>query len=393
MISVEQALEIVHNSVVTTSATETISVVNALGCTLSEAVVSPISMPPFRQSAMDGYALNLTEGVQYTLIGEIKAGDPFHPILKKGDAVRIFTGAPVPDTANAIAVQEKASVTGDGLQLHYEVAPGSNIRDKGEQVTTGQIALQKGALLTPAAIGFITTLGVTELCVFRKPSIAIVSTGNELVAPGSELKYGQIYESNTSMLASALHGLGYLNLNCEQVNDHYGETLTVLRKMIDLHDLVLISGGISVGEYDFVGKALNELGVEELFYKVRQKPGKPLYFGRKDQKLVFALPGNPAASLSCFYVYALPALRRLSGNRDCGLPRTTVRSVTAFQNNADRAQFLKAYYKDGTVTILDGQSSSTLHTFALANALVYLPEHKRQIEVNDEVEIILLPTF
>jgi molybdopterin molybdotransferase len=155
--------------------------------------------------------------------------------------------------------------------------------------------------------------------------------------------------------------------------------------------MVIVSGGISVGDYDFVGKALKELHIEQLFYQVNQKPGKPLYFGKKDDKIIFALPGNPAAALSCFYVYIYPALQNMSGASNTSLQRTTAVSMTNYNIKGDRSQFLKAKYNNGNVEILDGQNSSMLHTFALANALVHVKGNSESIKINDVVDVILLP--
>jgi len=390
MISVEQAITIVENNTTATQHFETKKVVEAVGNTLFENIKSPIDMPPFRQSAMDGYALSLNENGTYTIIGEVKAGDGHHPALKKGEAVRIFTGAPVPDTANAVVMQEKTSVENNVLKIESPVLKNENIRPLGEQILKGQIALYKGTRLTPAGIAFLTTIGITEVKVYQKPKIAVVVTGNELVAPGQDLAYGQIYESNAVMLSASLHALGFNNVSTQNVSDDYKNTLDTLNEAINNSDVVLVSGGISVGDYDFVGKALEELGVEQLFYKVNQKPGKPLFFGKKEHKMVFALPGNPASALSCFYVYVYRALQKMCGNLNFSLHRTTAISESSYIKKGDRAQFLKAIYSNGKVQILKGQNSSMLHTFALANAMVYLAETANSIKVNDTVEVLLL---
>jgi molybdopterin molybdotransferase len=164
-----------------------------------------------------------------------------------------------------------------------------------------------------------------------------------------------------------------------------------LQNVIKEHDLVIISGGISVGDYDFVGKALTELKVEEVFYKVDQKPGKPLFFGKTDSTLLFALPGNPAAALTCFYIYVYVALQRLIGLKGDGLLNVSAKSASNFVKNGDRPQFLKAIYDHGEVTILEGQSSAMLQTFAISNALVKMAGDVEQIHINDKVEVILLP--
>jgi molybdopterin molybdotransferase len=391
MISVEQATQIISENSQQTDKSIDINLIDALSFVLFQDVLSTINMPPFRQSAMDGYAINLYDAKTYTLIGEVKAGDGHQLHLKPGDAVRIFTGAPVPDSANAVVMQEKISSQNHTLIIDSNITINENIRPLGEQVLEGQVALKKGVKLTAAAIAYLTTLGITQVKVYKKPSIAIVVTGNELVQAGQPLQYGQIYESNAIMLISALKQAGYTDVSTYSVSDHYEKTLQVLKEVIHENDIVLVSGGISVGDYDFVGKALKELGVVEHFYKVNQKPGKPLFFGKKDDKIIFALPGNPAASLSCFYIYVIAAIEKLSGNLNFKIKRVKAVSKSEFIKKGERAQFLKAIYKDGKVEILEGQNSSMLHTFALANALVYLADTDESVKINDEVEVILLP--
>jgi len=348
-------------------------------------------MPPFRQSAMDGYALNLQNSDTYSVIDEVKAGDSHQPILNNGEAVRIFTGAAVPNTANAVVMQEKVTVENGTLNLRKIVLSEENIRPMGEQIKKGSVALKVGTKLTPAAMGYLASLGITEVEVYKKPTIAIVVTGNELTEPGNPLEYGKIYESNSIMLASALASLNYTDVSIHKVEDDYVNTRNLLNTIINENDLVLITGGISVGDYDFVGKALQELAVEEVFYKVKQKPGKPLFFGKKETTRVFALPGNPAAALSCFYIYTYPALQKMSGIKNYHLAKTTAKSASSFIKKGDRAQFLKALITNDRVEILEGQSSAMLQTFALANAFVYVSEEQSNIAIGDNVQVIHLP--
>lgn len=391
MFSIEQALTLIKKHSQPTRQTSITSLSEAMGHVLAENIISPISMPPFRQSAMDGYALNLHTSHVYALIDEVKAGDEKEPILKPGESVRIFTGARVPETANAVVMQERVSVSSKQLTVSSEILVNDNIRPAGEQVLKGAMALPKGTTLNAAAIGFLASLGIESLKVFNKPSIAIIITGNELVAPGQPLSPGKIYESNGVMLKVELQQLGFDSPTILKIKDDYKATVMALKEIISQNDIVMVSGGISVGDYDFVAGALQELQVEELFYKVHQKPGKPLYFGKKLDTLIFALPGNPAATLSCFYLYVLLALKIRSGETNFDLFRTKASTTTKFYNRAGRPQFLKAIYREGKVTILEGQNSSMLQTFALANALVYVPETTENINVNDLVEVILLP--
>ncbi|MCF7560171.1 molybdopterin molybdotransferase MoeA [Sabulilitoribacter multivorans] len=391
MISIKEAIQLVkiHTQPLLKEVTKPVE--KAGSYFLNDDVSSPINMPPFRQSAMDGYALNLHDELAYNLIGEVKAGDNHELVLKKGEAVRIFTGAPVPDSANAVMMQEKVKVNGNIIVIEHQLNQEHNIRPLGEQVKQGNLALKKGTKLTPAAIGYLSSLGITEVSVYKKPNIALVTTGNELIEGGQELTYGKIYESNSKMLLSALYSLKFYDVTIHKVEDDYRQTLSKLNEVIDTNDLVIITGGISVGDYDFVGKALKELEVEELFYKVKQKPGKPLFFGNKQHTSIFALPGNPAAALTCFYVYVFIALQSMMNQEVLELPRVMAKSVSNFNKNGDRPQFLKAIYNDDNVEILEGQNSSMQQTFAISNALVFAPEDVNEIIINDIVETILLP--
>ena len=391
MITVEEAFELVENNVIPTQISILCKTTNALGLVLAEDVSSPINMPPFRQSAMDGYALNIHHGSSYKIIDEVKAGDGHQPILKAGDAVRIFTGSAVPNTANTVVIQEKVTADKNQLQLNNPVKLKENIRSKGEQIKEGDIALKKGTKLTPAAIGFLLTLGIIEVTVFKKPKIGLVITGNELIKAGQPLSYGKIYESNSGMLYTGLLGLGYTDVTQYKVKDDYNSTVMILDKVISENDMILITGGISVGDYDFVGKALLELGTEQVFYKVKQKPGKPLFFGKRKNKPIFALPGNPASALSNFYVYVHPALEKLSGNLNFSINKGKAFLSDEYLKKGDRAQFLKAYHKNGEVSILEGQSSAMLHTFAIANAIVYIPGEVSKYSKGDLITVLHLP--
>ena len=391
MITVEEAFELLENNVIPTQISILCKTTNALGLVLAEDLSSPINMPPFRQSAMDGYALNIHNGSSYTIIDEVKAGDGHQPILKAGDAVRIFTGSAVPNTANTVVIQEKVTVDKNHLQLNNSVKIKENIRSKGEQIKDGDIALKKGTKLTPAAIGFLLTLGIIEVTVFKKPKIGLVITGNELIKAGQPLSYGKIYESNSGMLYTGLLGLGYTDVTQYKVKDDYNSTVMILDKVISENDMILITGGISVGDYDFVGKALLELGTEQVFYRVKQKPGKPLFFGKIKNKPIFALPGNPASALSNFYVYVHPALEKLSGNLNFSINKGKAFLSDEYLKKGDRAQFLKAYHKNGEVSILEGQSSAMLHTFAIANAIVYIPGEVSKYSKGDLITVLHLP--
>ncbi|MCW2119529.1 molybdopterin molybdotransferase MoeA [Flavobacterium sp. 7A] len=389
MITIQEAFSILKNNLPEPKL-EMLSLAKAKKHTLAEDLIAPICMPPFRQSAMDGFALGVHEGLVYEIIGEIKAGDDHQVVLKAGQAVKIFTGAPVPDSATAVMQIEKVRVSGATLTLEEQPKFQMNIRPIGEQNLKGDLALKKGTLLNAACIGFLAGLGFTEVLVYQKSKIGILVTGNELILPGLPLKHGKIYESNSIMLDIALQESFYENTTVYYVNDDFENTKNKIADALVENDVILISGGISVGDYDFVEKALETLKVKRLFYKVKQKPGKPLFAGKLKDKMIFALPGNPAASLTCFYVYVLPTLQMISGYT-IEYGQTVSKKLTHdFVVSNARNQFLKAHIIGDEVTVLTHQNSSMLNTFSTSNGLMYVEDGGYQLTKGDLVEVYVI---
>jgi molybdopterin molybdotransferase len=389
MISVQEAFSILEHNLSALHEVE-YPLFQARKHILAKSLFSPINMPPFRQSAMDGYALCLHDALVYEIIGEIKAGDSHVVELLPGQAVNIFTGAAVPDSAQAVIQIEKAAANGTQLLLDELVQPETNVRPIGEQISAGDLALEKGTLLNAAAIGFLAGLGFTKVSVYKKPRVGIVVTGNELSKPGTPLEFGKVYESNGIMLQSALMDAFYDAVTLYEVNDDFENTKNRLQEALTTNEVVLVSGGISVGDYDFVARALKELHVETLFYKVNQKPGKPLFAGKLNDKMVFALPGNPAACLTCFYVYVLPTLAILSG-AEANYEQAVLFPLTDdFEVKNTRCQFLKANISNGEAQILTHQNSSMLNSFSVANGLIYVPHGHYELKKGEKVKVYLL---
>ena len=422
MITVSQALQCVHEHVQVFDASEHIPVTQAIGRILAQDLVAPIPLPSFRQSAMDGYAVrfpadraggrepaspagrpafslrfresgnnNNNNNNIFTLIGEVKAGDAQNPSLLPGTAIRIFTGARVPDTADAVVIQELVEVKDQEIYIEKVPVVGQNIRAIGGQIQAGSSPLKKGHSLNPSSLGLLKSLGISTVLVTALPKVTVVVTGNELVKEGNPLADGQVYESNSAVLEAVLHQRGIHEVQIVYVEDHLEKTQEILENAITTSDLVLISGGISVGDYDFVGVALHNLEVETVFYKVLQKPGKPLFFGKQKDTYVFALPGNPASTLTCYYTYVHLALDILCGAQHQGLLRIQLPIKEEFTNTFGRALFLKARVDREGVAILDFQNSATMITFAEANALVYISETTTEVPQGTLVETILLP--
>jgi molybdopterin molybdotransferase len=310
--------------------------------------------------------------------------------ISRGKAIRIFTGAEIPSGADAVVMQEKVSVKGNEIEIHGNVSLGLNIRRKGSHIRKGEIALPKGSLITPASVGFLSSMGIRRISVFQKPSVTILITGNELQQPGTKLTRGKIFESNAVMLRSALEKAGVENIRILFIKDNEAKTIRSFRSALKNSDFILFSGGISVGEYDFVGSVMKKEKVRTVFYKVRQKPGKPVFFGTKNKTYVFALPGNPASALVCFYLYVLPAIKIYSGHTNCLSPQLQLPLTTSFQKKSGLTHFLKANTDHKTVTILDGQESHILKSFSEANCLVRLDEKTETINEGDLVSVSLI---
>lgn len=393
MISVEEAKKIIRENVIELQPLQ-LPLKDAVGLVLAEDVYATVYIPPFNQSSMDGYAFSF-KGWQLhhklEVAGEVPAGRNDMLTLAPNQAVRIFTGAPVPDSADTVVMQEKVKLEDGELLLEDEtIEKGTNIRAKGFEIKPGSRALVKGDHLSPAAIGFLAGIGVTDVRVFPKPSISIIVTGKELQQPGKPLQYGQVYESNSLTLLAALQGLHISEVRVLLVDDDLEKLNDTLQNELALSDVVLLSGGISVGDYDFVLEAATQCGVTKLFHRLRQRPGKPLYFGKKDHKMVFGLPGNPSSVLTCFYEYVLPALQQLSGSKK-ELPVLQVPLAKAINKAVGLTHFLKGFYNGEEATALDAQESYRLSSFAKANCLIKIGEEVTHCDEQELVEIHLLP--
>jgi len=387
MIEVKEALEIVAaNS--NAMPTQKIKVHKARGYVVAETIYSPISMPPFRQSAMDGYAFTHSIRHQYDIVGISQAGDHSNIKLKQNEAIRIFTGAYVPDDADTVVMQEHVMANTDSILIAQMPEKNTNVRPKREQIGKGDVVFEPNTLLTPAAIGFLACLGITEIEVYKKPKVGILVTGNELTEPGKKLKKGKIFESNSIMIQAALETIGIKKTKVYRVKDNLKATKNALKSILKKNDIVLISGGISVGDYDFVKEALLKNGVEELFYKINQRPGKPMFFGSKNETLVFALPGNPASSLTNFYIYVSPAVKNKMGFSEIHKPKIVRKLNSEIKNDTGKTLFLKAKYDETNVTILEGQSSAMLNSFAVANGLVIVGQDVENLKNGQLVTIL-----
>lgn len=354
----------------------------AKGFFLAKPIFSQLDVPSFDNSAMDGYAFSWEEGIsQLELVGEAAAGATKLPKLDKGQAIRIFTGAPMPSGADSVIMQEKVEQNGNSIHFNPEdVAQGNHVRYKGTQCRKGDVITEAGAKITPGLVSLLASVGVKEIPVYCAPKVAIIITGNEIQDLGNELQPGQIYNANGPALKSWLRKLQVDEIQAIKVPDQKKAVIKTLARALDQNDLIIFTGGISVGDYDFVKHAVEENQVKQLFYKLKQRPGKPLYAGLKDGKVVFALPGNPGSVLSCFLQYVKPVVQAWKRDEEAWNHFQELPLAHDFKKKIPLTQFLKARIQNGKVEVLQGQESFNLIAFGLADGFVEIPEELSFVE-------------
>lgn len=363
----------------------------ALGYVLAETLLAKIDTPPFDNSAMDGYAFSYAKWDQkstLTVIGEVQAGSENSLKINANEAIRIFTGAPVPADVDTVIMQEKVEQGGDQIKLlDAHLKQGSNVRLKGSQTQKGDVALQQGQIITPAGISYLAGMGFHKVKVYAKPKVSLIITGKELVKAGETLEEGKIYESNGLGLKAALNQFGIEPISLQMVDDVSEAIEKAIQSQLN-SDIIILTGGVSVGNYDLVPAALEKCGVKKIFHKVKQKPGKPFYFGATSNALIFALPGNPAAVMTCFYEYVMEAI-------DAFTQKSHLKSVSLpLENDYHKTQgltfFLKGKTSKNGVEILDSQLSYMLNSFAVADCLVTLEEDKTEYKKGDVVDVLMI---
>jgi molybdopterin molybdotransferase len=401
MISVEEALEILLSNLPALRI-ETVRFQAALGRVLAEDLVATCDIPPFHRSAMDGYAVLASDVVnvpiELEVAGESRAGGGMPGALKAGQAMAIMTGAPIPEGADAVLPVEQTQIAADcrkvtiltGVKTHENIAP------RGSEGQTGQVVLPCGHRVGPAEIAVMATFGHHRVKVYAKPSVAIFATGDELVEFDQSPRTDQIRNSNAYCLSSQLR---YMDLEADYlgiVRDDREELRSKMLAGLD-RDVLIITGGVSMGEYDFVRDVFDDLGLEILFSKVAIKPGKPTVFARKGDKLIFGLPGNPISALVTFECFVRPVLGRLCGMTSPELPRMKGELLGDMRQSPGRTAYLPAWvsWEAGgwKVEPLQWKSSADIIGFTRANATFIFPKNRDFLPRGETVEIMLLPDF
>lgn len=392
MITVEEAKRVILDSA-TLTATAAAPLAEAGGRYLAERVIAPYDHPLFDMSAVDGYALlHDTDVSEWRIVGSIQAGEALNADVRHGECVRIFTGAMIPAGADTVVMQEFVIRDGDRMTHNdTRLKRGANVRHRGEQVQAGDVLLETSMRLSPAGIGLLASAGVTHVHVHVTPRVNIVRTGGEFV-DGNSLIPGRIFSSNDVMLRSALRTIGIEPpAGTFTPKDDPLELRDALRTASDC-DVLLTTGGVSVGDHDLIRKALEGLGAEILFHGVKQKPGKPMLFARLGHTHVFALPGNPRAVLVAWYTYVAPFIRAIQGVSHPWLRSERLPLATSVRFNGERAEFRAAQVRDGMVHLLPDEGSHMLTSLTVADALAYFPYDPREAGVWTDVEVLYLPS-
>lgn len=396
-ISLEQALNILMDHV-THEKTERKTLEDCLGLVLSEDVYALLDMPPFSRSAQDGYALCSKDSIGATgenpvklkVTGKIYAGDHLDVQVRPGEAVRIMTGAMVPAGADCVLRQEDTDEGEDVVQIYKEVEPGCSICFKGEEYKKGHTLLHAGTKIDAAALAVASGNGIMELPVYRRVKAAVVSSGSEVVEPGTPLTPGKIYNTNTVYMKARLHQLGAQVMMSRTVGDELEIMEEALKEAANQAELVITTGGVSVGQKDLTEEALLSIGAEILFHGIAIKPGMPTLAAEKDGVLFIGLSGNPFSAAIPFEMFVREILSLKMGNPDLKLRRETLTAVTGFSKNSRRRRFLRGKAEGKEVWLPDQQANGQMRSMVGCNCLIEIPAGSGPVKAGDKVEVLWL---
>jgi molybdopterin molybdotransferase len=368
---------------------ETRPIDEALGLVLAEQVIASGDVPSCANSAMDGFAVQAGEaGRTLTVIGESRAGQPADVAVGAGEAIRISTGAVMPEGADAVAPIELADDQGESVRLLEEFESGRNVRLAGEDLRAGDAVLAPGRVLGPAGLGIAVAAGRAELQCVRRARVAVVATGDELREPGAELAPGELHNSNLTTLQALVRAGGGEVVLASHVGDDADATARCLAAALEQADVVVCSGGVSVGPHDHVKGALTELGVEQHFWRVALRPGRPTWFGSHGAKLVFGLPGNPVSAMVTFLLFVAPALRAIEGRPQ--QPTTSVKLGEPIARHSGRDECVRVRLEGGEAFATGPQGSHILSSMTLADALAVSPRGEGSLAAGSQIELLPL---
>lgn len=397
MISVDEARALILDNT-PVMATELVPLGSLASRVLAQPIGAPFDLPLFTASAVDGYAVRASDLAvspsELKLVGSVAAGESPATDLDEGQTIRIFTGSPIPPGADAVVMQEDVEASGDKVVFHGATRPGKHVRSRAEELQKGAKVFDPGVLVNPGVLGVLSTLGITEAHAYKQPRIGVIGTGNELVEPGTELRPGQIYESNARSISTALSLAGCAPGEVRSCGDHIETIEQAIRRSLASDDAVITCGGVSVGAHDLVREAAKRVGVQEVFWRVSMKPGKPFYFGLSENgQPFFGLPGNPVSALVTFFVLVRPALRKMAGldSVESEIPAVLGAPLVS---ELGRTEFVRASLtlvsNQLTATPTECQGSHMMTGLSLADGLIRVPAEAANLEAGELVLVIRL---
>ncbi|HPS56501.1 MAG TPA: molybdopterin molybdotransferase MoeA [Spirochaetota bacterium] len=402
MISVDDAQKIILNSIAVRKGTEKIRFSDSYGRIIAQDLISELNVPQIDNSAMDGYALisSDVEGaspekpVILEIKGEVQAGgNNVSQPVKSGSAIRIMTGAHLPHGADAVIPFEDTEECGDRVKIFTPVNKSDNVRFAGEDIAAGDTILVRGTYIDSSQIGLIASVNRTDVTVFNRPEVSIISTGDEIIEPGSADIYGKTVNSNAYVLMNEVKKTGGNPSYFGIVKDRFDEIRATVEKAL-AGDIVLCTGGVSMGRYDFIPDVLKSLGAEILVHKIAVKPGKPVLFSKVQDKLFFGLPGNPVSVMVSFIEFVRPAILKMAGAIQYEKPVVKAVLKETIRKQAGRRHFIRGIFTiaDGVfnVSTTGNQRSDIMHSMAAANCLIIIPENVETVEKNSIVNIQLI---
>jgi molybdopterin molybdotransferase len=377
---------------------ENVPLLEARGLALAEDVRARFDSPPFDNSAVDGYAVRSADaeaGGVFRVVDEAPAGRPASKSVGEGEAIKIFTGGVIPEGADAVVMVENTTGWGEEFELKKAASTGQNVRRSGEDVRGGDVILKVGTEVGPPEIALAATQGYGRLPIFRRPKVVILSTGTELVEPGArDLEPGEIYDSNSFAMISQAREIGAEARRISAASDDASVIRDAVREAFETADVVVTSGGVSVGEKDLVKGTMLELGVEQVFWGVKFKPGKPLFFGVRDDVRFFGLPGNPVSAMVCFELFVRPALMRMMGRKDRRRPHIEVYFEEDVKNRFGRMHAMRVSLtrteRGWLARSVGAQGSGLVSSLTRADALALIGPESEGARAGEPVEAIVL---
>lgn len=398
-VELEKAVELMTQTVEEVSEHDEIELIDACGRIIGEDIYAPMNNPPFDRSPLDGYALISEDSKGASkddhkileVVDVIYAGGFSDMVIKKGQAVRIMTGARIPKGADCVIRQEQTNYGEDTVEIYEELSQYDNYCFAGEDIKEGDLLIKKGELLTYVHIGVLSSMGITRIKVKSEPKIALLVTGDEVGIPGKALKEGKIYDSNLHLLYSRLNEFGIKPIVHEIIGDCGEKVGNRMREIIDNVDFIITTGGVSVGQKDILHDALPFIGAERVFWKVNLKPGTPAMYSLYKNKPILSISGNPFAALTNFELLGRPILAKLTGNKNLETKKTLATMGDEFDKPSMRRRFIRAYFNDGKVSLIENKhSSGMLASMINCNCLIDVPKGTNKLSKGDEVTIILL---